>query len=75
MYSDDWCNRQIKEWLEKYKLEVNEEDFSRLVKLLHNGEDSQWIIRNMAKFNKNLTDVLVSYIYVIDGGIRLNEIL
>lgn len=32
MYSDDWCNKQIKEWLEKYKLEVNEEDFSRLVK-------------------------------------------
>ena len=62
MYSDDWCNRQIKEWLEKYKLEVNEEDFSRLVKVLHNGKDSQWVIRNMAVFNKNLTDVLVSYI-------------
>ena len=62
MYSDDWCKKQIKEWLEKYKLEVSEEDFSRLVKLLCRGKDSQWIIRNMAEFNKSLTDVLISYI-------------
>ena len=62
MYSDDWCKKQIKEWLEKYKLEVSEEDFSRLVKLLRRGKDSQWIIRNMAEFNESFTDVLISYI-------------
>lgn len=62
MYSEEWCKKHITECLKEYKLEVNEEDFNRLVKLQKYDNDAKWIISVMSQYNKSLVDVLISYL-------------
>ncbi len=54
--------QHIKECANSNKLELTDKDFERLFVLESRGIDADWIISGMSRYNKELVDMLISYL-------------
>lgn len=56
-----WFSK-VKDSANKYKVELSDEDFTRLLKLAKNDKDYDWILHKMGVYKSTLVDTLISYI-------------
>ncbi|MCL1696334.1 hypothetical protein [Lysinibacillus sp. BPa_S21] len=57
-----WHFDEVKNYANKYSLELSDVDFKRFLKLQKSNKDIAWMMHIMSVYKQSFTDTLISYI-------------
>lgn len=57
-----WVFDRVKDYANKYRVELSDEEFSALFRLQNSDRDVDWIVHKMGVYKTSFIDALISYI-------------
>lgn len=57
-----WEFEKVRDCVNKYRLELSDDDFYKFLKLYRRGVGIDWIMYRMRELNESFLDALVSYV-------------